>query len=171
TGRWHGPFVMAGYNSRIVRRSWSLIQGDAPLLYDEVVDTGRGAKGAASAFAVAAGTGALIAAMATKPTRMVLDRLLPAPGEGPSEEKRTAGMFAIEVVGTTTSGGTYVAKVAAPFDPGYDGTAIMLGESALALATGEGTDRTGVLTPATALGDALVERLRAHKFTLEVTRR
>ncbi len=171
TGRWHGPFVMSSYNSRILRRSWSLTQGDAPLLYDEVVDTGRGAKGAASAVAVGAGTAALIVAMATKPTRMIMDRLLPSPGEGPSKATREGGMFAIEVVGTTTNGITYVAKVAAPFDPGYDGTAVMLGESALALASGEGTDRTGVLTPATALGDALVDRLRAHEFTLEVTRR
>ncbi len=171
TGRWHGPFVMSSYNSRIVRRSWSLTQGDAPLLYDEVTDTGRGAKGAAVAYAVAAGTGAVIAAMATKPTRFVLDRLLPAPGEGPSKETREAGLFEIEVVATTTNGSVYVATVAAPFDPGYDGTAIMLGESALALAAGEGTDRVGVITPATALGDALVDRLRAHDFTLEVTTR
>ncbi|MGB3256410.1 MAG: saccharopine dehydrogenase NADP-binding domain-containing protein [Ornithinimicrobium sp.] len=171
TGRWHGPFVMASYNSRIVRRSWSLTQGDAPLLYDEVVDTGRGAKGAAIATAVGLGTGALVAAMATKPTRVVLDRLLPAPGEGPSDATRESGMFAIEVVATTTTGAEYVATVAAPFDPGYDGTAVMLGESALALVAGEGTDRVGVLTPATALGEALAERLRAHEFTLEVTRR
>ena len=38
----------------------------------------------------------------------------------------------------------------------------MLGESALALALdGDLPDRAGVLTPATALGDALVDRLRA----------
>lgn len=171
TGRWHGPFVMASYNSRVVRRSWSLTQGDAPLIYDEVTDTGRGAKGAATAYAIAAGTGAVVAAMLTKPTRMVMDRLLPAPGEGPSQETREAGMFEVEIVAKTTKGVTYVATVAAPYDPGYDGTAIMLGESALALAAGEGTDRVGVLTPATALGDALVDRLRANTFTLAVTTR
>ncbi|MGB3828655.1 MAG: saccharopine dehydrogenase NADP-binding domain-containing protein [Ornithinimicrobium sp.] len=171
TGRWHGPFVMSSYNTRIVRRSWSLTQGAAPLLYDEVVDTGRGATGAATAVAIGAGTTALVAAMAVKPTRLVLDRLLPAPGEGPSAQKREAGMFEIEVVATTTQGTVYEARVAAPYDPGYDGTAIMLGESAVALARDEGSTRAGVLTPATALGAALVERLRAHGFTLEVTRR
>jgi len=171
TGRWHGPFVMSSYNLRVVRRSWSLTQGDAPLLYDEVTDTGRGAKGAAAAYAVAAGTGVVIAAMATKPTRFVLDRLLPAPGEGPSKETREAGMFEIEVVATTTNAAVYVAGVAAPYDPGYDGTAIMLGESALALTEGEGTECAGVLTPATAFGSALVDRLRSHGFTLEVTTR
>lgn len=170
TGRWHGPFVMSGYNTRVVRRSWSLNHGDVPLLYEEVVDTGRGAKGAAIAAGVAVGTGGLAAAMATAPTRKVVDRFLPAPGEGPTAEQREAGMFEVEINAETTTGARYVVTVGAPYDPGYDGTAVMLGESGLALAAGEGIDRAGVLTPATALGEALVERLRAHDFTLTVSR-
>ena len=59
--------------------------------------------------------------------------------------------------------------VAASGDPGYAATAVMLGESAVALALGEDLpDRAGVLTPATALGDALVQRLRAAGFELSV---
>jgi short subunit dehydrogenase-like uncharacterized protein len=61
------------------------------------------------------------------------------------------------------------ARVGADLDPGYGATAVMLGEAAMALAAGEGTGRAGVLTPATALGDALVERLRAAGFHWEVT--
>lgn len=171
TGRWHGPFVMSSYNTRIVRRSWSLTEGDAPLIYDEVVDTGRGWQGAATAVGIGVGTGAFVAGMSTKPTRAVIDRLLPAPGEGPSEAKRAAGMFEVAIEATTSARARYCATISAPYDPGYDGTAIMLGESALALAAGEGSSATGVLTPATALGDALVTRLRAHNFTLETTRR
>ncbi|MGB5951231.1 MAG: saccharopine dehydrogenase NADP-binding domain-containing protein [Ornithinimicrobium sp.] len=170
TGRWHGPFVMSGYNTRVVRRSASLTHGNAPLLYEEVVDTGLGVKGAVIAAGVAAGTAGLAASMATAPTRKVLDRLLPAPGEGPSAEQREAGMFEIEIQAETTTGARYLVTVAAPYDPGYDGTAVMLGESGLALAAGEGGDRAGVLTPATALGEALVDRLRARDFTLTVTR-
>ncbi|CAN5561262.1 trans-acting enoyl reductase family protein [soil metagenome] len=170
TGRWHGPFVMSGYNTRVVRRSWSLAHGNAPLLYEEVVDTGRGAKGAAIAARVALGTAGLAGAMATGPTRSVLDRLLPAPGEGPSEEQRAAGMFEIEIDAETTTGVRYAVTIAAPYDPGYGGTAIMLGQSALALAAGEGSERAGVLTPASALGGALVSRLQDHDFTLEVKR-
>jgi len=45
----------------------------------------------------------------------------------------------------------------------------MLGQAALALALD--TDRLpaggGILTPATALGDVLVDRLREHGFTFE----
>lgn len=171
TGRWHAPFVMSIYNTRIVRRSWSLNHGDAPLIYTEVMDTGRGAKGAVSAVAVGVGTLGLAAAMATKPTRLLVDRALPAPGEGPTEEQRQAGRFEIEIVAKTNTGVEFSVTVAAPYDPGYDGTAIMLGEAALALAAGEGPERFGVLTPATALGPALVERLRHRGFTLGAQRR
>ncbi|MGB5936973.1 MAG: enoyl-ACP reductase, partial [Ornithinimicrobium sp.] len=94
---------------------------------------------------------------------------LPAPGEGPSEEQRAAGMFEIEIDAETTTGAQYSVTVAAPYDPGYDGTAVMLGESGLALAAGEGSERVGVLTPATALGEALVDRLRAQGFTFTVS--
>ena len=43
----------------------------------------------------------------------------------------------------------------------------MMGEAALCLALDELPDRFGVLTPATAMGGALVERLRAAGMTLE----
>ncbi|NYV78704.1 enoyl-ACP reductase, partial [Streptomyces sp. UH6] len=57
---------------------------------------------------------------------------------------------------------------AAQGDPGYRCTAVMLGESGLALALdGERLpDVAGVLTPATAMADALTGRLRAAGFTL-----
>ena len=71
---------------------------------------------------------------------------------------------------TTTSGRRYLATVAAKGDPGYAATAVMLGESALCLALdGEKLPpAAGVLTPATAMGGALVERLRARDFVLTV---
>ena len=59
---------------------------------------------------------------------------------------------------------------AGPGDPGYAATAVMLGESALALALDADRlpGRTGSLTPATAMGDVLVDRLRAAGHTYEV---
>ena len=45
----------------------------------------------------------------------------------------------------------------------------MMGESALCLALDELPDRFGVLTPATAMGTALVDRLRAAGMTLTAT--
>lgn len=49
-------------------------------------------------------------------------------------------------------------------DPGYAATSRMLSEAGLCLATTEGPG--GVLTPASAMGDALVDRLRAAGMTL-----
>ena len=102
----------------------------------------------------------------------MLDRFLPKPGEGPSPEQRAAGRFRMEITATTTTGARYRTTVAAEHDPGYNGTAIMLGQSALCLAL-DGPrlpHRAGVLTPATAMGDVLVDRLRTHGFTFEVER-
>jgi short subunit dehydrogenase-like uncharacterized protein len=109
--------------------------------------------------------------MALKPTRMLLDRMLPAPGTGPDEEARRKGWFRSEFAAATESGKRYRAVVAGPGDPGYAATAVMLGESALALAldTDRLPDRAGSLTPATGIGVVLAERLRVagHTYTVE----
>ena len=100
---------------------------------------------------------------------MLLDRVLPGPGEGPSEEARDSGLFRMDIQTTTSTGARYRARVAAKGDPGYKATAVMMGESALCLALDRERlpQRAGVLTPATAMGTALVDRLRAAGMTLE----
>ena len=54
-------------------------------------------------------------------------------------------------------------------DPGYKATAVLLGESGLSLALDRDTlsDLRGVLTPAAAMGDALLTRLPAAEVSLE----
>jgi short subunit dehydrogenase-like uncharacterized protein len=172
-GRWTAPFVMAPFNTRIVRRSnalqdWSYGRG---LAYGEVMGVGRGPAGAVTAAGVTGGLLGALAAMSFGPTRALLDRVLPAPGEGPSEEARRKGWFRSVLDATTEHGRHYRATVAGPGDPGYAATAVMLGESGLALALDGDRlpDRAGSLTPATAMGEVLVERLRAAGHTYEVT--
>ena len=171
-GRWTAPFVMAPFNTRIVRRS-NALQGWAygrRLSYGEVMGVGRGPVGALTAAGVTAGLVGTLAAMSFAPTRALLDRVLPAPGTGPGEEAREKGWFRMVVDATTEDGSRYRATAAGNGDPGYAATAVMLGESALALALDGNRlpDRAGSLTPATALGDVLVERLRAAGHTYEV---
>jgi short subunit dehydrogenase-like uncharacterized protein len=112
----------------------------------------------------------VLKAMANPRTRPYVDRLAPKPGEGPTAEQREAGRFTMEVHTVTESGRRYRSVVAAQGDPGYAATAVMLGESALCLSL-DG-DRLpparGVLTPMTAMGDPLLDRLRAQDFTLTV---
>ncbi|MGY1742213.1 MULTISPECIES: saccharopine dehydrogenase family protein [unclassified Blastococcus] len=172
-GRWTAPFVMASYNTRVVRRSnalqdWAYGRG---LRYGEVMTTGRGVTGAATAVGMTAGLAGALAAMSFGPTRALLDRVLPAPGTGPDEAARERGWFRMVVDARTESGRRYRATAAGTGDPGYAATAVMLGESALALALDGDRlpDRAGSLTPATALGGVLVDRLRAAGHTYEVT--
>jgi short subunit dehydrogenase-like uncharacterized protein len=172
-GLWTAPFIMASANTRIVRRS-NALQGWAygrSLRYGEVMGMGRGPAGAVVAGATAVGLRAFGAAMTFSPTRKALDHVLPAPGSGPSEAARRAGWFRSQVTASTENGRRYQAVAAGPGDPGYAATAVMAGETALSLALDEDRLPTaaGSLTPATALGHVLVERLRAAGHTYEVT--
>lgn len=170
-GTWTTPFVMAGYNTRIVRRS-NALQGFAygrGLRYGEAMGIGTGPLAAVGAYGVTAGLAAFVAGFRTAPTRALLDRVLPKPGSGPSAETRAKGWFRMEVEAATTGGRRYRAVVAGSGDPGYAATALMLGESGLCLAFDALEERAGSLTPASAMGAALVERLRAAGHRYEVT--
>ena len=173
-GEWLGPFVMAAINTRVVRRSNALLDFayGRRFRYRETTAMGPGIGGRVKGLAMAGGTGALMGAMTLGPTRALLDKFLPKPGEGPSAEARAKGFFKIETHARTPAGERYVARISAQGDPGYAATAVMFGEAALCLALDRERlpDRAGVLTPATAMDGALVDRLRAAGHTYEVAR-
>ena len=172
-GRWTAPFVMAPFNTRIVRRSnalqdWAYGRG---LRYGEVMGCGRGPVGALTAAGLTAGLAGTMAAMSVPahPGRCSTG-CCRRRGRVPSEKVREKGWFRMVVDAETEDGRRYRATASGPGDPGYAATAVMLGESALALALdGDRLPaRAGSLTPATAMGDVLVERLRAAGHTYEV---
>ncbi|RMI30827.1 saccharopine dehydrogenase family protein [Nocardia stercoris] len=173
---WVSTFIMAAHNTKIVRRSNGLLGWPygKNFRYREVMSVGR----SAAAPLLAAGvTGGIVAAMAggtllsrVAPGRKLLDRLLPKPGTGPSSQARESGWFSHKTVAHTTSGARYVCTFAMQGDPGYKATAVMLGEAGLCLALDELPELAGVLTPASAMGAALTERLRAAGATIEVDR-
>ena len=168
-GGFLAPFVMGTVNTRVVRRSNALqdyAYGRA-FRYRELMLGGGGPLGAAKATAIVGGVGAMFAGMALPPTRLVLDKVLPDPGEGPEEATREKGFYKIAIHTVTSEGAHLVADVEAQGDPGYKATAVMLGESALSLTRDGGSlpDAAGVLTPATAMGAALADRLRAAGHT------
>lgn len=170
---WKAPFVMGSYNTRIVRRSKCAARlGVRPHLQIPRGD-GRGDSRLSRLYAggVAAVLGGLVLGLSLPPTRYVLDRILPASGEGPSEKTQRTGYFAMDIYTTTTAGARYASRVKAQGDPGYRATAVLLGESALSLVLDGDRlpDEAGVLTPATALGDVLVERL--HGAGVEISAR
>jgi short subunit dehydrogenase-like uncharacterized protein len=171
---WAGPFVMAGLNTRVVRRS-NALQGWAygrRFRYREVTGFDAGPAGAIRAAALATAVKAGMAGLAFGPSRALLGQLLPAPGQGPGETTRRRGFFRMQIHMRTSAGVRYLAKIEARGDPGYAATSVMLGESALCLALERDRlpDRAGVLTPATAMGTALADRLKAAGHTLSVQR-
>ena len=168
------PFVMAPYNSRVVRRS-NALRGHAygrRFRYREVMSVGDSLLSPVLAAGTKLLLGALVAGLSLPLTRVVLDRVLPEPGEGPDERTRREGHFTMDLFTTTTTGARYTARVRAKGDPGYAATSVMIAEAALALAVdrdGLPPSEGGVLTPATGIGDALVRRLRAAG--MEITTR
>jgi short subunit dehydrogenase-like uncharacterized protein len=168
---WTAPFIMAAINTRIVRRSHALLglPWGQNFRYSEVMSTGKGGSGLARAVTFTAGMAAFMGAMAFPLTRPLVEKRLPSPGEGPSEEARAKGHFKTRFV-ALGDGSTLRGLVADQRDPGYGSTAAMLSESALCLALQGGETRAegGVLTPASAMGMPLIERLRKAGLTFEV---
>ena len=168
---WTGPFMMATINTRIVRRSHALmgLPWGEDFRYSEVMSTGKGAKGWSRAVSVAGGMVALIGGVALPFIRPLLEKRLPSPGEGPSKEVRDNGFFKTRLM-ALGDGQMVRGLVADRHDPGYGSTAIMLSEAAMCLVL-DGVElevEGGILTPASAMGMRLVERLRAAGMTFEV---
>lgn len=171
--RWTAPFLMATVNTRVVRRSNALVEGHygEGFRYHEAMSMPKGPKGLVAATAVTAALGGFATALAIPATRHLLaEKLLPKPGEGPSKERRDSGYFKVRLVAETEEGKKIRGRVEGDSDPGYGETAKMLGESALCLAKdADGLPPiAGVLTPASAMGMVLVERLRASSMTFVV---
>jgi short subunit dehydrogenase-like uncharacterized protein len=82
------------------------------------------------------------------------------------------GSFRCEWIGKSASGHTVRGRIADQGDPGNRATTKMLCEAALALALQRdelpgGRTFGGLLTPASGLGEVLVERLRVAGMTLQ----
>ncbi len=163
---WVAPFVMSAINTRIVQRTNALAKQayGADFRYDEAVLRGDGFAGRAAATSMGVALNGFMAAAAVPPTRWVLERFLPAPGEGPSPEEQRNGFFDIRILGRTADGHTLQVKVTGDRDPGYGSTGKMLGQAGacLALDIPRSARGGGFWTPATMFGDRLIERLTRY---------
>jgi short subunit dehydrogenase-like uncharacterized protein len=125
--------------------------------------------------ALIGGAGAAIALVQLPPTRKLL-LMLKGPGEGPTAKQREQGWFDVKLAAWAgdprAAGGPpkgsrkrpdgaeepFVTQITGG-DPGYGETSKMLAESALCLAHDDLPERAGQLTPAVAMGQALIDRL------------
>ncbi|MGN9890629.1 saccharopine dehydrogenase family protein [Micromonospora sp. L31] len=111
------------------------------------------------------GFAGLIGLVKLPPTRRwLLGRL--ASGQGPTAEQRAKSWFRVRFLGS--GGGRRVLTEVSGGDPGYDETAKMLAESALCLACDDLPATAGQVTPVTAMGDALLDRLVKAGITFRV---
>jgi short subunit dehydrogenase-like uncharacterized protein len=176
-GLWTGGFMMAPANTRIVRRSNALLDWayGRRFRYTESMSLGSSPL-APVGSAVLSGVGNASMELGSRyfkllPRRLV-ERIVPKPGTGPSAAARERGYYKIETYATTTTGARYVARMEQRGDPGYKATSVLLGECGLALALDRDKlpNLHGVLTPAAAMGDALLARFPAAGVMLQVDR-
>ena len=154
--RWTAPFMMAGVNTRVVRRSHSILgyPYGHHFRYSEVMGFKKGLRGWWQATRVTGFLAFFVTMMLWGPTRQLLRQtLLPAPGQGPDQQKRENGYFRVHLMALDAQDECWV-TVGDDLDPGYSSTAKMLAESAIGLVCQHSQleGRGGVLTPATALG-------------------
>lgn len=172
-GAWLGPFFMGPVNTRVVRRSAALLGYGPGFHYQEYLRFGAGPVAALAAAGFSFGMGSTQMAMQFGAVRKLARAVAPGPGEGPSEARMDGGSFRCELVGHGAGGARVRARVAGRGDPGNRATTVFVCEAALALAQDAqalpgGAAYGGVLTPASALGDVLVQRLRAAGMTIEI---
>ncbi len=166
---WTAPFLMAGINTKVVRRSHALL--GMPYGKDFRYEESQLVDNRAAAIISAGLTGALIAAAFFGPARTLLRNFLPKTGEGPNPEKREAGFFEFwshGIGGPSHEHGLRV-KVSGQRDPGYGATSRMLAQAGLCLVFDQLTVNGGIWTPASAFGDWLVPRLEAVDIKFEVS--
>jgi len=193
------PFVMSVVNTRVARRSFALRRQLEPstdgfgadATYNECMTVPSMLTAVVTWLGLVVGMLLLV----VRPTRSLLRRVLPAPGQGPSAEVRAKATFCQRVVGRGEDG-SMVESIFAGGDGGYTDTGKMLAEIGLLLALerdtlplqrlvdnakasgdsgsqpaqekAEGVTRVGgFFTPSVVGGDRLVERLRGAGLRLE----
>jgi len=144
-------------DTRAIRLSSSLRGADVEVQEYLAFD---GATGALSALLFRAAFGAVTVALRTRLGTALLTRIAP-PGHGPSERQVTTGTYRLDVTGTGADGRRSRVTMGFDGDPGNYVTALCAAEIAVALSVGGSSlpDRAGILTPSTAIGAGLADRL------------
>ena len=162
-GAWLGPFIMAVVNTRNVHRTNFLMDYayGQDFKYSEMMRV----KGRGRAVMMTVGLGLFAGALSFGPTRALLKKfVLPAPGEGPDAHERETGFYNLLFMGRSASGQLMQANVIGDRDPGYGSTSKMIAEAAICLAKDFSSSQIpgGFWTPASAMGDKLIERMHQN---------
>ena len=169
---WTGPFIMAVSNTRVVRRSAALLELNQEgygvnFTYQEHAFYKKFRTALLVTFVTL-----LFGLILSTPIRKLVRPLLPKPGEGPSEETMENGFFDSFFTAELDNGEKKLFRVHGKGDPGYKVTSKFVCESALTLVKDReklpgGNDYGGVLTPASGLGQPLIDRLSSNGVHFE----
>ncbi|KAF5366000.1 hypothetical protein D9758_006690 [Tetrapyrgos nigripes] len=184
-----GLWFMKFSNQAIVERSWGILERNAAssaepkqtaeaqklrygnkMVYDEFMRT----PSSFAAGVVSLGIMFTMMMLQIGPIRWIAKKIGPQEGSGFSDEALEKGHFTTVNVTTAEASNTQaVVTLQGKGDPGYLLSPIMMADGALALLFNKSSIPTfarqgGVLTPATAFGDAIVERLQKNpRFSLK----
>ncbi|MDC0432229.1 saccharopine dehydrogenase NADP-binding domain-containing protein [Hyphomicrobiales bacterium] len=169
---WTGPFIMAVSNTRVVRRSAALLELNQEgygvnFTYQEHAFYKKFSTALLVTFVTL-----LFGLILSTPLRKLIRPLLPKPGEGPSKETMENGFFDSFFSAEVGSGEKKLFRVHGKGDPGYKVTSKFVCESALTLIKEReklpgGQGYGGVLTPASGLGQPLIDRLSSNGVNFE----
>ena len=169
---WTGPFIMAVSNTRVVRRSAALLELNQEgygvnFTYQEHAFYKKFRTALLVTFVTL-----LFGLILSTPIRKLVRPLLPKPGEGPSEETMENGFFDSFFTAELDNGEKKLFRVHGKGDPGYKVTSKFVCESALTLVKDReklpgGNEYGGVLTPASGLGQPLIDRLTSNGVHFE----
>ena len=171
--RWLSPFIMSGFNSKVVRRTNAILDHryGRDFAYTEVSTYRKGLRGYFYALSMLITLVALQITLKSRILLFVIRKLFfPVPGQGPSREKRESGFFNLDIIGTINNTKKMSLKVIGKGDPGYLATATMITEAGLSILIDEGRlpERYGVLTPASGIGEVLAERLNDRGIQFKI---
>jgi short subunit dehydrogenase-like uncharacterized protein len=166
--KWVAPFLMGSINTRVVRRTQALLG----TRFDYQEYSKFGSSRTARTVMIAGSVFESIAA--SRFGRRILKRLLPKPGEGPSEKVMNEGFFECEFIASDNGGLRVRGIFKGQGDAGNRVTVKCLCESAFLLADLRVNEEVrpfaggGVLTPVTGLGEGLVSRLAKAGITFDI---
>jgi short subunit dehydrogenase-like uncharacterized protein len=175
TGEWLSPmFPLPFLNPTVVHRTASLLRDSGDSIHAPGFEYREGTVTSSTVPRPAAPVAAIVLALASTamglvnraPQRLrdgiagVMERVGPSPGDGPRPEDLDRWRYRLDIRVTDATGATLDAVVEGDGHPGYKSTSTMLGEAALCLADPDAPipDGAGFLTPATALGLAVLDR-------------
>jgi short subunit dehydrogenase-like uncharacterized protein len=165
--KWVVPFVMAITNTRPVRRSAALMEAKQESYGPDFVYNEFQIVKKFSTAVVTTVSLAILGMIIVSPMKKFIRKLFPKPGTGPNEKTRNNGWYEALFVAKTTKNHEYVYRMYGKGDPGYKSTSMFLIESALSLLNNSSVGEFGVLTPATGLGEDLIDRLKNQGVIFE----